>query len=69
MLAISSLFIGQQPILGVQKSLSMTQGMFALFGCGYSLVFISTFDRVYRQVIERGFADSIETYIVVSGIT
>ena len=65
---ISCLFIGQQPILGVQKSLSLTQGMFTLFGCGYGLLFLSTFDRVYRQSLAKGYSDSIETYLVVSGM-
>ena len=69
LLTISSLFLGQHSLLGLHKSFSFTQGMFTLFGCGYSLIFISTFDRIYRQTIAKGYSDNIETYLVVSGIT
>lgn len=67
MLTISCLLIGQMSLIGLHKSLRLTQGMFTLFGCGYSLIFISTFDRIYRQIISKGYSDCIETYLVVSG--
>ena len=43
------------------------QGMMALAGFAYSALVCSTFSRAQKQVIEMGFLDDINTYVMISG--
>ena len=67
MLIVACLFIGQYRSLGISNSMDLTQVMYSLFGCGYGIILISSFDRVYRQALKNGISDDIETYLMVSG--
>ena len=46
---------------------STIQGMMALAGFAYSALVCSTFSRAQKQVIEMGFLDDINTYVMISG--
>ena len=66
--AIACLFLGTNLPFHINQSVGLTQGMFSLFGSGYGLSLISTFDRIHRQALNNGYDDSIKTYMAVSGM-
>ena len=40
----------------------------ALAGFAYSCMVVSSFSRAQRRVLDMGFADDINTYVMISGI-
>ena len=41
--------------------------MMALAGVAYSCMVVSSFSRAQTRVLEMGFADDINTYVMISG--
>ena len=66
-LAITFLFFGPAPFLNIPTETSLIQGLAGLGGLGYAFVMISTFCRAQSGALEKGFADDIETYLMISG--
>ena len=66
-MATSFLYVGPVPIIPLETSLSVINAMVALVGFGYGLVMVSSFGRSQRAALNLGFADDINTYIMISG--
>ena len=66
-MAIAFLFLGPVPFLPVETKLSIIQGMVAMVGFGYALVMVSSFGRAQSAALKLGYADDINTYIMISG--
>ena len=64
----SFLFIGPAPFINVSTNTGLIQGMLGLGGVGYAFVVISTFSRAQSEALRKGFADDVETYLMISGI-
>ena len=47
--------------------LSQIQGMMSLAGFAYSCMVVSSFSRAQKRVLDMGFADDINTYVMISG--
>ena len=66
-MAIALLFIGPVPFIHVETQLCLIQGMVGLFGFGQSLVMVSSFGRAQSAALSFGYADELNTYIMISG--
>ena len=66
-MSIAFIFIGPLPFVPVETKLSIIQGMVGLVGFGYALVMVSSFGRAQTAALKLGFADDINTYIMISG--
>jgi len=62
------MFIGPLPSFKIEPYVSLIQGMMALAGFAYSCMVVSSFSRAQRRVLDMGFADDINTYVMISGI-
>ncbi len=61
-------FIGPAPFFpGISPSVNLAYGMTAVVGSGYGLVLMSSFARVYKTAIRKGYEDTINTYLIISG--
>ena len=67
-MAIAFLFLGPVPFIPVETKLSIIQGMVGLVGFGYALVMVSSFGRAQTAALNLGYADDINTYIMISGM-
>ena len=67
-MAIALLFIGPVPFIHVETQLCLIQGMVGLFGFGQSLVMVSSFGRAQSAALLFGYADDLNTYIMISGM-
>ena len=66
-MATAFLYVGPVPFISLETSLSVINVMVALVGFGYGLVMVSSFGRSQRAALSLGFADDINTYIMISG--
>ena len=66
-MAIAFLFLGPVPFISVETQLSIIQGMVGLVGFGYALVMVSSFGRAQSAALSLGYADDLNTYIMISG--
>ena len=66
-MVVTCLFIGPAPFFRLQTRTALIQGMAGLGGVGYALVMVSTFSRAQSEALKKGFADDIETYLMISG--
>ena len=66
-MAIAFLFLGPVPFIPVETQLSIIQGMVGLVGFGYALVMVSSFGRAQSAALSLGYADDLNTYIMISG--
>jgi hypothetical protein len=41
--------------------------MMALAGFAYAAIVVSSFSRAQKKVLEMGFSDNIDTYVMISG--
>ena len=62
------LFMGPAPFFAIQPATFLIQIMIGIGGFGYALVMISTFTRAQKGALELGYAEDIETYLMVSGV-
>ena len=62
------LFIGPLPRLNIVPSLTLIQEMMSLAGFAYSFMMVSSFSRAQSYAICIGFADDIQTYVMISGV-
>jgi len=67
-MAIAFLFLGPVPFIPVETQLSIIQGMVGLVGFGYALVMVSSFGRAQSAALSLGYADDLNTYIMISGM-
>ena len=44
------------------------QGMMALAGLSYASIVVSSFARAQNRVLQMGFADDMNTYVMISGV-
>ena len=44
------------------------QGMMGLAGLSYASIVVSSFSRAQNKVLQMGFADDINTYVMISGM-
>ena len=51
----------------IVTSTTTFQGMMSLAGFAYSCMVVSSFSRAQRRVLDMGFADDINTYVMISG--
>jgi len=65
---LTFLLIGPLPYLPMKPSKELIQGMMALAGVAYSCMVVSSFSRAQTRVLEMGFADDINTYVMISGV-
>lgn len=65
---LSFLFIGPLPFMLLEPYKSLIQGMMALAGIAYSCMVVSSFSRAQVRVLQLGFADDINTYVMISGV-
>merc|ERR1719273_2667787 len=65
---IAFMFIGPLPIFPIIPYKSLIQGMMCLAGFAYSCMVVSSFSRAQRRVLDMGFADDINTYVMISGV-
>ena len=61
------ILIGPLPFIPLEPSVSLIQGVMALFGLGYGMVMVSTFGRSQRAAIRKGYNDDMDTYLIISG--
>ena len=66
-MAIAFVFLGPVPFIPVETQLSVIQGMVAMVGFGYALVMVSSFGRAQSAALNLGYADDLNTYIMISG--
>ena len=66
-MALSLLFIGPAPFIGLEPSVPLIQGVSGLIGFGSANVMVSSFLRAQRAALNQGFSDDISTYIFISG--
>ena len=66
-MAVAFLFLGPVPFIPVETQLSIIQGMVGLVGFGYALVMVSSFGRAQSAALSLGYADDLNTYIMISG--
>jgi hypothetical protein len=68
-LIVAFTFIGPAPFFAnLKPSVELAYGMGAVIGSGYGLVLISSFTRVYKAAMARGYEDTVNTYLIKSGI-
>ena len=67
-MVIALLFLGPVPFIHVETKLFLIQGMVGLFGFGQSLVMVSSFGRAQSAALSFGYADDLNTYIMISGM-
>ena len=67
--SVAFLLVGPSPILPFLKpDVTLMQASTSLSGAGIALVVVSTFTRALRAAFEQGYGDSMDTYLVVSGL-
>ena len=54
-------------IIYIVVFLTKYQGMMALAGLSYASIVVSSFSRAQNRVLQMGFADDINTYVMISG--
>ena len=57
----------RQPDIWLELPIITIQAMMALAGFAYSALVCSSFSRAQKRVIEMGFSDDINTYVMISG--
>ncbi len=69
-LIITFILIGPSPLFlpSMKPQVGMIQAATSLAGAGMAFVVVSTFTRALRAALESGFSDSMQTYLVVSGL-
>lgn len=68
MFLITFTFVGPVSFIPIRPSEHLIQAMMALAGFAYSALVCSSFSRAQKRVIEMGFSDDINTYVMISGI-
>jgi len=68
MFLITFSFVGPVSFIPIEPAEHLIQGMMALAGFAYSALVCSSFSRAQSKVIAMGFADDINTYVMISGI-
>ena len=66
-MATAFLYLGPIPFLPLETNLSVIKGMAVLVGVGNGLLMVSSFGRTQRAALNLGYADDINTYIIISG--
>jgi hypothetical protein len=68
-LIVAFTFIGPAPFFAnLKPSVELAYGMGSVIGSGYGLVLISSFTRVYKAAMAKGYEDTVNTYLIISGI-
>ena len=67
-MAFAFLFVGPAPFLDLKTSTGLIQAMLGLGGFGYAFVMVSTFSRAQKDALKKGFADDIQTHLMISGV-
>merc|ERR1711997_1186629 len=62
------IFIGPLPFIDVTPTKHLIRGMMGLAGLSYASLVVSSFSRAQNRVLQMGFADDINTYVMISGI-
>ena len=65
---VTFVLIGPLPILAMEPFKTLIQEMMSLAGFAYSFMMVSSFSRAQNYVICIGFADDIQTYVLISGV-
>ncbi len=58
---------GPNSLLSHMRTIHSMQAMMALAGIAYASLVVSSFSRAQKKVLEMGFADDINTYVMISG--
>ena len=66
-MATAFLYLGPVPFSPLETNLSIIKGMAVLVGVGNGLLMVSSFGRTQRAALNLGYADDINTYIIISG--
>ena len=66
-MATAFLYLGPVPFMQLETNLSVIKGMAAVVGVGNGLLIVSYFGRTQRAALTLGYADDINTYIIISG--
>ena len=66
-MTIAFYYLGMIHFLQVETRLQIIQGMMVLAGFGNALVMVSSFGRAQSAALKLGYANDINTYIIISG--
>jgi len=66
--AIGYVLLGPSKFLDLEPSFWLSAVSMMIIGLAYSLAFIPTFEYILEAVIEKGLADDVKTYSLVSGL-
>ena len=67
-MVIAFLFLGPVPFISADVELPIIRGILVLVGIGITFVMVSSFGRAQAAALKLGYADDINTYIMISGI-
>jgi len=62
------IFVGPLPFVHLRPTKELIRGMMALAGLSYASIVVSSFARAQNRVLQMGFADDMNTYVMISGI-
>ncbi|TRY80723.1 hypothetical protein TCAL_12990 [Tigriopus californicus] len=66
---IGFLFIGPVPFLApLSPSVPLILGIMPFFGLGYGFVLVSSFSRAYKESVQQGYRNDVNTYLVLTGL-
>ena len=66
-MTIALYVFGYVTFLPVERRLPIIQGMIGLDGFGNALVMVSSFGRAQSSALKLGYANDINTFIIISG--
>lgn len=65
---ICFIFVGPLPFIPFKPYKELVQGMMALAGIAYACLVVSSFTRAQKRVLDMGYSNDINTYVMISGI-
>ncbi|XP_059097668.1 MFS-type transporter SLC18B1-like [Tigriopus californicus] len=66
---VAFLFVGPAPFFpSLSASVPLLLGIMPIFGLGYGFVLVSTFSRAYKESVQQGYRDDVNTYMVLTGL-
>ena len=68
LITVSFVFIGPAPFIPMETKLSVSIASLVVHGIGFAAQLVAGFSGAHREAIANGFADTLNTYAIVSGL-
>jgi len=65
---LAFMFIGPIPMIKIEPTVTLIQGMMALAGFAYSCMVVSSFSRAQQKVLDMGYPNDMNTSTMISGV-